>query len=126
MAASNKPSPGRKSDKLWRDALMMSARRTWSEAEELAVDDAAPLIQRAAAQVMLKAASGDRDAYKEVGDRIDGKPHASVDVTTTHERPASEWTEHEIDAAIERARAAGVAAGKAAKAPSAEKPGRVH
>lgn len=82
MAASNKPSPGRKSDKLWRDALMMSARRTWSEAEELAVDDAAPLIQRAAAQVMLKAASGDKDAYKEVGDRIDGKPHVSMDVTT--------------------------------------------
>lgn len=83
MAASNKPSPGRKSDKLWRDALMMSARRTKSEAEELMADDAAPLIQRAAAKVMLAAAiEGDKDAYKEVGDRIDGKPHVSLDVTT--------------------------------------------
>jgi hypothetical protein len=73
---------GRKSDKMWRDALMVSAKRTQAEAETLALDNGAPLIHRAAAQVMLKAAAGDKDAYKEVGDRIDGKPHVSMDVTT--------------------------------------------
>lgn len=81
MAASYTPSPGRKGDKLWRDALMMSAKRTAEEAASLASDPEAPLIHRAAAQVMLKAAEGDKDAYKEVGDRIDGKPKQQTELS---------------------------------------------
>lgn len=81
MAASHTPSPGRKSDKLWRDALMMSAKRTREEAEALVADDAAPLIQRAAAQVVLAAVGGDKDAYKEIGDRIDGRPKQQTELT---------------------------------------------
>lgn len=77
---------GSKRDKVWRDALMMCSRRTQAEAETLANDEEAPLIHRAAAKVMLAAAlECDRDAYKEVGDRIDGKPHVSMDVTTVHD-----------------------------------------
>lgn len=81
MAVSHTPSPGRKSDKIWRDALMLSAKRTQEEAQALANDDTAPLIQRAAAQVMLAAAAGEKDAYKEIGDRIDGKPKQQTELT---------------------------------------------
>jgi len=60
---------------------MMSAKRTAEEAASLANDPEAPLIHRAAAQVMLKAADGDKDAYKEVGDRLDGKPKQQTEIT---------------------------------------------
>ena len=60
---------------------MMSAKRTQEEAVALAQDETAPLIQRAAAQVMLAAAAGEKDAYKEVGDRIDGKPKQQTELS---------------------------------------------
>lgn len=81
MAASHTPSPGRKSDKAWRDALMMCTKRTEDEAKELANDPKAPLIHRAAANVMLAAAAGEKDAYREVGDRIDGKPKQQTELS---------------------------------------------
>jgi hypothetical protein len=73
---------GSKRDKVWRDALMMCSKRTQAEAETLANDEEAPLIHRAAARVMLKAAiDGDKDAYREVGDRSDGKPKQQTELS---------------------------------------------
>lgn len=71
---------GSKRDKAWRDALMMCSKRTREEAQTLADDAAAPLIHRAAAQIMLAAADGEMAACKEVGDRIDGKAMQQVEV----------------------------------------------
>ena len=112
---------GSKRDKLIREALMVAAKR---------VDESDPqsrtYLAIAAEKVVIAAADGDLAAFKELADRIDGKAIQQMDVTTTHERPASEWTESELDAAIERARLARLAAGKAPKAASPKEPGRVH
>lgn len=110
---------GSKRDKLIREALMLAAKRT--------IDgDGRTYLAKAAEEVVIAASNGDLAAFKELADRIDGKAHQSMDVTTTHERPASEWTESDLDAAIERARLARLAAGKAPKAPSPKEPDRVH
>jgi hypothetical protein len=129
VAASNTPSPGRKGDKVWRDALMIASKRTVSETLELLADPKAPVLAKAAAQIMLLAINDEKPdvaAMKEIGDRLDGKPHASMDVTTTNERDATEWTEGELDGEIARLRAARIAGGKAAKGESPKQPGRVH
>ena len=74
----------------------------------------------AAAAVVEKAVDGDLAAFKEIADRIDGRPMQAVDVTTRHEQSASELDEHELD---RRIRELSVAAGKAAKGP---KPATAH
>ena len=83
MAAPINNNGGRKSDKLWRDALMIAAKRTKAETEELLADASAPLLAKAAARVMLAAADDKPDlaAAKEVGDRIDGKPKQQTEIT---------------------------------------------
>lgn len=72
---------GSKRDKLWRDALMMAVKRNTEETHEVLADDKAPMIVIAAAKVALAAADGDKDAYKEIGDRIDGKPKQQTEIT---------------------------------------------
>ena len=66
--------PGRKSDKLWRDALHIAAKRTDSEGKVL--------LAKMAERCVELAASGDIAAMKEIGDRLDGKPHQSVTTTS--------------------------------------------
>lgn len=112
---------GQRKDKLIRDALMLAAKRAIDGDEQ-----GRTYLAKAAEEVVIAAANGDLAAFKEMADRLDGKAVQQMDVTTTHERPASEWNESELDAAIERARLARLAAGKAPKAPGPEKPGRVH
>lgn len=76
MAASIKPSPGRKSDKVMRDALVLALHR---EADGL---DGRPTkrLYIIADQLVRKACEGDVPAIKEVMDRVDGKAHQSVDL----------------------------------------------
>ena len=69
----------RKSDKIWRDALMIAAHRTQAETDEVLADAKAPMLARAAAQCAWLAVSGDVAALKELGDRLDGKPKQQVD-----------------------------------------------
>ena len=112
---------GSKRDKLIREAMMVAAKRTI---------DGDPhgrtYLAKAVEEVMIAAAKGDLAAFKEVADRIDGKAHQSMDVTTTHERSASELPESELDAAIAAARAARIAGGEKAPAGGKAKPDRVH
>lgn len=83
---------GRKSDKRWRDALIIAAMRTDAEGQTY--------LARIAKKCVEAAAEGDMQAIKEIGDRIDGKAPQSLDVTTTHERAASELTDAELTAII--------------------------
>lgn len=78
----------RKSDKFWRDALMIATKRNEAETLELLADKGAPMIARAAARCVLAATAAEPDiaAMKEIGDRLDGKPHQSVEVETTSTR----------------------------------------
>ena len=56
---------GRPADKLWRDALMLALKRP--------AEDGRTYLTRIAEQCVLAADSGDMQAVKEIGDRIDGK-----------------------------------------------------
>lgn len=91
---------GGKRDKLWRDALMVAIKRTDM--------DGRVLLAKIAERVVEAACDGDMQAVKEIGDRIDGKPHQSVGVTTTHENSIEELTDFELAAFIAR-RSAGSA-----------------
>lgn len=71
MAAPHK-AVGPKSDKIWRDAIMLAIKR---DAEE-----GGRHLDRLARKLIEKAAEGDVSALKEIGDRLDGKPSQSVAV----------------------------------------------
>lgn len=74
---------GSKRDKVWRDALMIASKRTLDETKALLADPAAPMIARAAAQVVMLAAADEPDvsAAREMGDRLDGKPKQQTEIT---------------------------------------------
>lgn len=75
MAARITPSGGPKGDKLWRDALSVALKRTGP--------DNRPYLARIAEKCVMAADNGDMAAIKEIGDRLDGKPHQSMEVETT-------------------------------------------
>ncbi len=89
------PTSGNKRDKLIRDALMLAVNR---------VQEGDPQGRKklaiAAAAVVEKAVEGDLAAFKEIADRIDGKAPQSVDVTTRHEQPITEWTDADLERVI--------------------------
>jgi hypothetical protein len=95
MAVRDNPSKGGKPDKLIRDALMLAVNR---------VQEGDPQGRKklaiAAAAVVEKAVEGDLAAFKEIADRIDGKAPQSVDVTTRHEQPITEWTDADLERVI--------------------------
>jgi len=74
MAARKTPSGGGKPDKLIREALMVAVKRQCE-------DDSGKkttYLNRIAAKVVSMAANGDAQAYKELFDRIEGKPAQSI------------------------------------------------
>lgn len=109
------PTSGNKRDKLIRDALMIAVNR---------VQEGDPQGRKklaiAAAAVVEKAVEGDLAAFKEIADRIDGKAPQSVDVTTRHEQPITEWTDADLERVIAERSAGGARA--AAKTQGPQKP----
>jgi hypothetical protein len=106
------PTSGNKRDKLIRDALMIAVNR---------VQEGDPQGRKklaiAAAAVVEKAVEGDLAAFREIADRIDGKAHQSLDVTSSREVSISELTDAELVAIIaNRAGSAGVAEAPQGKA----------
>jgi Family of unknown function (DUF5681) len=69
---------GRSTDKPWRDALMLAINRRAGKNK-----NDPRWLTRLAEQLVECAAAGDVAALKEIGDRLDGKPHQSVDQTLT-------------------------------------------
>ena len=74
--------PGKKTEKQWRDALLVAVKRH-------AYGTGGPrLLAAIASKVVSKAADGDMVAAKEIGDRLDGKPvqglAVEVGVRITH------------------------------------------
>lgn len=109
---------GSKREKIVREALMLAAKRV-HEGDP----DGRVKLNVAAAKIVELAVQGDLAAFKEIADRIDGKAPQSLDVTTTHERAASELSDAELTAIIAgRGGGEGTAEEKAGKA----KPDRVH
>ena len=68
--AAPKKAVGPKSDKMWRDAIMLAIKRD--------PDGKGKHIDKLARTLIAKAADGDVQALKEIGDRLDGKPSQSV------------------------------------------------
>lgn len=69
------PATRRKSDKVWRDALIRALARRSEQGGFVAGLDAV------ADQVVAAASEGDKDAWKEIGDRLDGKPKQQTELT---------------------------------------------
>lgn len=69
------PATRRKSDKVWRDALIRALARRSEEGGFTAGLDAV------ADQVIAAATEGDKDAWKEIGDRLDGKPKQQTEIS---------------------------------------------
>lgn len=65
MAARKTPSGGSKSDKPWRDALMLAVNERAKNGDKK--------LRRVADAVVAAALDGDMAAAKEIGDRLDGK-----------------------------------------------------
>ena len=84
--------PGRKSDKRWRDALILATTRTDAEGSTM--------LAKIAQKCVEAAMEGDMSAIKEIGDRIDGKAPQSLDVKTTRELSISELTDADLAAII--------------------------
>lgn len=73
MAIRKTPSKGGKPDKLIRDALMIAVRRECTDDGKKTT-----YLNRIAAKVVSQAANGDAQAYKELFDRLEGKPAQSI------------------------------------------------
>mgnify|MGYP003109054292 CR=1 FL=1 len=91
--------PGPKSDKIWSAAIHKAVH----EYEEVENEDGSKEKRRKinllATNFVAMAIRGDVQAIKEIGDRLDGKPHQSVGVSNDDKTP-QELTDDAIDARI--------------------------
>ena len=71
---------GRGTEKLWRDAVLKAVRERDGK-------KGPQLIEKAAIALVSAAASGDVGALKELGDRLDGKPHQSTTIAGDPDNP---------------------------------------
>lgn len=115
MAGAPKGNQNAKRAGRWRDALERAL--DGYETDEMKAGRA---LYKIAEKVVEKALSGDKESIQEIGNRLDGKPHQSMDVGH-YDVPAEEMTDDELEriAATGRSRAARKKAGK-------EKSSRVH
>ena len=74
MAAPNNPK-GAKSDKLWRNAIMVAVKREMTDAEGKPTKKLALLADK----LVNEAIDGNVVALKEIGDRLDGRASQAVD-----------------------------------------------
>ena len=73
---------------LWADALRVAVSR-----EDV---DGRKKLARLADRCVEAALGGDMTAMKEIGDRLDGKPRQSIDMTTVARKSVREMTDEEI------------------------------
>ena len=73
MAAPKNP-VGPKSDKLWRQAIMLAVNRVSQDGKTKHLDILAHRLIKSAAE-------GDISALREIGDRLDGKPSQAIEHT---------------------------------------------
>ena len=76
MAARGRP-PGAR-HKPWQDAIEKAAREQGEKGEKL--------LMLAARRLVAAAVAGDIQAAKEMGDRLDGRAHQSIDMAVSDER----------------------------------------
>jgi hypothetical protein len=98
---------GAKSDKIWRDAIMRAVRRLETDEPP---KDAKPQqrLERLADALVAKGLEGDVPAMKEIGDRLDGKPHQTAEITHVRQR-AADLSDDELAGYIEAGSGEGAA-----------------
>ena len=74
MAARKDGKQGHKSDKLWRDAIMVAVKRQTTGGKKT------KKLSLLADKLIERALEGDITAMKEIGDRLDGRPAQSVEL----------------------------------------------
>ena len=72
--AAPKKAVGPKSDKMWRDALMVAVKRLTDDGKKT------KKLYLLADALISKALTGDVSALREIGDRLDGKPAQAVEL----------------------------------------------
>ena len=70
-----------KSDKIWADAVHKAVHEYDQQKDENGKVKKIRWLNVLAARLVQEAAKGDMTAIKEVGDRLDGKPHQTQDTT---------------------------------------------
>ena len=91
--------PGPKSDKIWADAIRKAVHEYHEQKGTNGKVRKIRYLNLLALNLVQVAAAGDIQAVKEIGDRLDGKPSQSMDVT--HRRTVEDLTDDEL---IERIR----------------------
>ena len=100
--------------KRWQDALHKALTRFQTDDGAIKAGEA---LDKIAETVVKLALMGEKDAWQEIGNRLDGKPHQSMDVAYT-ELPAEELDDAELQRIASRGRnGAAKAKGGAAKPP---------
>jgi hypothetical protein len=94
-----RPPGSQNKDKPWAEAL----RRVVFADDALGKRRLVAIAEKCAAA----AESGDMQAIKEIGDRLDGKPAQESTVTIDDKRDATDWTRAELVAFLNDARAGG-------------------
>lgn len=90
---------GRKGEKSWRDALQVAVNRIREGGP-----DQRPFLAQLAEKCVDLALEGDLQAMKEIGDRLDGKAHQSLDVTVDDVRSMTpDQVDERIAALMEKA-----------------------
>lgn len=112
---SGNPSGKTKSEKLFKDALLLAVKRTEGDKTKLA---------RIAEALVDKAIDGDVPAINAVADRLDGKAHQTTELTIDDKRDATDWTRAELVAFLNNARDGG--SGTADTDGRSEQPDQVH
>lgn len=105
-----------------------STTKPWSDALRLALNREAKMedgtmvryLDLVAMRCVKAAVSGDMNAIREIGDRMDGRPNVTIDATVT-KREIHEYSDEELAALIASAAQAADAAG-----PTDEEPKQVH
>lgn len=103
----------------WRDAIRKAV--AMFESEDVERGQA---LRKIADVVVIQALSGNKDAIQEIGNRLDGKPHQSIDIGLSSDTPAEDMSDAELDS--ELARLQDLIDRETNQKTSKEKPSNVH
>ena len=107
--------------KTWREALDKALKQYVNTEAGIARGQA---LFRIATNVVVQALDGNSNAIQEIGNRMDGKPHQSMDIGIHDTLPVEEMTDAELAADIAETRE--LIAGNTVKAKRKTKPSDLH
>ncbi len=107
--------------KVWRDALDKAVKQYVDKDAGIERGEA---LFKIATGVVKQALTGNKDAIQELGNRLDGKPHQSMDIGLHDSTPLEEMTDADITAELTKTRK--LIAGIPKQTAGKNKPTRVH